>query len=376
MNILPKSVLSSNSFLCTRTKQHQASASNVLPIVLLVRLFAVALIFCAFTAPTRAAFPDDFNGVVWIDPETEPGVVAGWPATATLTTPFHPTTLYVNSTKSGVWPNKRVNNVVVNASLWVFARFDGVWHATTFEYLRPNTSTKPLSVVEGGHAKRPPFKTSGYIWRPNNREVIGFMVSGIARFNLVNNNIRERSNVALYKWGVGPVDEMDDEGIGEPEPEPEPEPEKCVEPEPVINTHRYTGTVTALATVTTPESTIPFQETESVVIDVSDDRTLTMTVDGEVMTTQVNQDGSFVGAYNIDIPFLSNCDVTVNVTGQLDRQDITGYGQGSESCPPYSATLNATFSASSPTEPSFLDLRPPAPKECVVTTAPLMLLLD
>ena len=55
-----------------------------------------------------------------------------------------------------------------------------------------------------------------------NGEIYGFMVSGVARDNLNGNNVRERTNVVLYRWGSGvvPFDESTPEEEEKPNPSP------------------------------------------------------------------------------------------------------------------------------------------------------------
>ncbi len=209
------------------TRPHRNAVANRSRILVrATKAFGKSLfLFILSSNVLHAAFPDDFNGVVWIDPAE----VATWPQTATLSVSHDATALRVFNSKRAVWPvrlHSDLQSRCCNASLWVFARFNGVWHATTFEYMRFDQVNKGPYVVNGTQAKRPPFLTSNppFRWEPRQREVIAFMVSGMARFNLNNVNVRERSNVFLYKWGVGPVTEIDDEGISDDPPAPPPPP--------------------------------------------------------------------------------------------------------------------------------------------------------
>ena len=335
----------------------------------------VLLASALLSSSAKAAFPNDFQGVVWIDAAE----VANWPQTGSLTVSVDPRDvalrLRAENSKTGVWRNSLINNVLVNANLWVFARFNGVWHGATFEYMRPNSVAKNLDAVEGGHVKRPPFLTSSYTWQPRQGEVIAFMVSGIARFTLANNNVKERTNVFLYKWGVGPVTEIDDEGISDPPPPPPIE--ECVEPEPENNTHIYNGVVGGTVTVVTPTDEIwPFFVDEPLSVSVKDDRSLVMLVDEEQMQSQVNANGNFTGSFTLQEQLFGEaCNVTINVLGNVNGNSITGSGTGSEQCGDLSAVLDATFTANSQTTPSFLDERPPQPKQCVPVMAPIHSLL-
>ena len=50
----------------------------------------------------QAAFPDDFDGVVWRDP----AVVATWAETATLSVSHNSSALRIINSKRAVWPRK------------------------------------------------------------------------------------------------------------------------------------------------------------------------------------------------------------------------------------------------------------------------------
>ncbi|HAU68583.1 MAG TPA: hypothetical protein DCW52_09330, partial [Gammaproteobacteria bacterium] len=160
------------------------------------------------------------------------------------------------------------------------------------------------------------------------------------------------------------------------EPEPEPE-EECVEPEPENNTHIYNGVVGGTVTVVTPTDEIwPFFVDEPLSVSVKDDRSLVMLVDEEQMQSQVNANGNFTGSFTLQKQLFGEaCNVTINVLGNVNGNSITGSGTGSEQCGDLSAVLDATFTANSQTTPSFLDERPPQPKQCVPVMAPIHSLL-
>ena len=244
------------------------------------------------SSSAKAAFPDDFQGVVWIDAAE----VANWPQTGSLTVSVDPRDvalrLRAENSKTGVWKNEKINNVLVNANLWVFARFNGVWYGATFEYMRPNSVAKNLDAVEGGHVKRPPFLTSSYTWQPRQGEVIAFMVSGIARFTLANNNVKERTNVFLYKWGVGPVTEIDDEGISI-HLHPHLKKSALSQNRKIIRTYTMVWLAGTVTVVTPTDEIWPFFVDEPLSVSVKDDRSLVMLVDEEQMQSQVNAERQF-----------------------------------------------------------------------------------
>lgn len=316
-----------------------------------------------------AGFPDDFSDVTWIDPN-----ISSWAQTSTISVDVTGTLLRVNDTKANVWPQRFhtiLQSSCCNRSLWIFVKFEGQWYATTFEYMRFGQTVKAAEAVNGQQMKRSPFFGTGVRWEPAEGEVYGFMTSGMARFDLNNVNVRERSNVALYRWGVGPTTNAnftevprgpDGHPIEEGDDPTEDEPETCVEPEapPVVNnSHNYTGTAVGNLVVTgTVNDTAEYTESISVV--VKDDRSLRFTVADEVFETTVAQDGSYSGIFNLDI--LGQCNVSIGVNGSINGTTTSGTAQGSDSCLGAQATLNVTYSATSATEPSFIDLRPSQPK--------------
>ena len=175
-------------------------------------LIIVSIVF--FSNNVFAAFPQDFSDVVWIEPN-----IGGWPVTSQLSVSVNGGTINVPHSKRNAWPIScrfaaREN---VNANMWGFVKLGETWHAGTWEYLRRGSTTRSTSTYGGRGHFRSPIGT----FRPRNGEIYGFMVSGVARDSLRCNNVRERSNVVLWRWGVG---EVPIEPILPPELEPEPEP--------------------------------------------------------------------------------------------------------------------------------------------------------
>lgn len=334
-------------------------------LIILMMLFLSSII----VQQSHAAFPDDFSDVTWIDPD-----ISSWSQTATVTANVSGSSLVITDSKRNVWP-KAFNNTAgdcCNRSLWVIVKLEGQWYASTFEYMRVGQINKFAEAVNGQQIKRAPFLESGFRWEPADGEVYGFMTSGIARFNLDNNNVLERSNVALYRWGVGPTDNVDFTEVprgsnGRPtgdEPEDE-EPEVCVEPETpatVNASHTYTGPAQGLVVVTGAENaTIPLNDNVSIV--VKDDRTLTFTVSDETFVSEVQQDGTFEGVYNLSTSTIGGtCQVIISVNGLISGKTSTGSAQGSGNCIGSQARFTASYSATSATEPSYLDQRPNVPE--------------
>lgn len=356
----------------------------------------VSLLALAISVSAHAGFPDDFSDVTWIDPD-----ISAWSQTSTIDVSVDGSLLRVNDTKKAVWP-RRFHTILqsdcCNRSLWIFIKYQGRWYATTFEYMRFDQVIKQAEAVRGGQIKRAPFFTNGFEWEPAEGEVYGFMTSGMARFNLDNVNVRERSNVFLYRWGVGPTDNVDFQevprnshgGVGEDDPspvaEPTPEPEdecELSDPEPVStvnNRHTYTGNAVGQLIVS-GENNGEADFNDSVQILLNDDRTMSFTVSDETFNTTLNQDGSFSGSFTFDIGNAGICIVTVNVSGTVSGTTASGSASGRESCLGNDAVFNASFNATSPTEPDFIDQRvpetPQLPPQCRVNMGSVInLLLD
>jgi hypothetical protein len=130
--------------------------------------------------PAGDSVPSDFAGVVWMHHN-----VSGWDETAHLDAGVSGSRVILDYDKADEWP--AVQNVV--ASAWVFFVYDGVWHASTFDYMRPGQTTKGAGFY---------IPIGGQNWRPSSGESIGFMVSGLARDH--RRNVSERSNVDMVVW--------------------------------------------------------------------------------------------------------------------------------------------------------------------------------
>lgn len=319
-----------------------------------------------FSQQSHSAFPNDFSDVTWIDPN-----ISSWAQTSTITANVRGSILNITDTKASVWPQRyhsELQNSCCNRSLWIIIKFEGKWYASTFEYMRFGQVGKNAEAVNGGQIKRAPFLQSGRLWEPANGEVYGFMTSGMARFNLNNNNVRERSNIALYRWGVGPTDNVNFTEVprgadgrplkeGEKEPEPEPVPVECVEPKlptPRNNSHVYNGIASGTLTVSgVIDSTADYSE--PITVTVKDDRTVSLSINNEVYNDTVNPDGGFDGLYDLDV--LGRCTVVVSVNGQVVGTNASGTLTGTSACLGATATLDARFNASSQTAPDYIDQR-------------------
>jgi hypothetical protein len=89
--------------------------------------------------------------------------------------------------------------IPVDATLWVFAEFNGVWYGATWDHLRPGTFCK----AEGAHSlgseqiRIPPMDAS---WVPRRGDRVGFMVSGGYVRRACEPQTVWRTNIALITW--------------------------------------------------------------------------------------------------------------------------------------------------------------------------------
>jgi len=164
------------------------------------------LILTFLSQAVYAAFPNDFDDVVWVDANP-----SSFRETSVLTVSVNGGTINLPHSQRNNWPltTRFPRSENVNASVWGFVQINGVWHGGTWEFFRRGSTTRSVSAFGGAGHFRSPIGT----FRPQNGVVYGFMVSGAHRDGFTPINVRERSNVALWRWGVGPVtiEEMEEE---------------------------------------------------------------------------------------------------------------------------------------------------------------------
>ena len=96
-----------------------------------------------------------------------------------------------------VWPIYDLGGTEVVGNPWIFIWEDGVWHAGTWEWLRPGQTCKNIHSVAGSHIKVSPFgEESG--WVPTSGDTYYFMVSGLARWS--ERTVEERTNLVPLVW--------------------------------------------------------------------------------------------------------------------------------------------------------------------------------
>ena len=116
--------------------------------------------------------------------------VGGWPVTSSLGVSIGGGTISMPYDKANVWP--AVGGV--NANPWIIVNVNGQWTAGTFEWFRKGQTSKPTSVVEGGHIKAGALSS----FRPVSGETYGFMVTSLARD--AKRTVNERTNIVLAQW--------------------------------------------------------------------------------------------------------------------------------------------------------------------------------
>lgn len=142
-------------------------------------------------APPQAGLPFSLDEVVWLHTD-----VSRWRQTSTITeVHIGDPPICIEHTKAGRWPVKAPDGVGVEANPWVFANVGGRWYAATYEWLKPGQTCKAISAgTIGAHTKRAPLTS----WRPRSGELVGFMVSALARSG--QDSVAERSNIVMVRW--------------------------------------------------------------------------------------------------------------------------------------------------------------------------------
>ena len=110
-------------------------------------------------------------------------------------------------TQADYWPSEKVGNGDLAGNPWVIVKVNNQYYAATYEWLKlgqtckfgHSPDTDSLSKVYnsehsiGRHTKRSPLQE----WIPKGGDIIGFMVSGLARGD--DRNVSERSDIVWYR---------------------------------------------------------------------------------------------------------------------------------------------------------------------------------
>ncbi|PIP86343.1 hypothetical protein COV42_01955 [Candidatus Campbellbacteria bacterium CG11_big_fil_rev_8_21_14_0_20_44_21] len=142
--------------------------------------------------------PKTLNDVVWLHTN-----ISAWKEASKLNKSnisIKEGEICLDHTKKGLWPEKDG----VEGNPWVLASIEGKWYAGTYEWLRPGqvckelSSNPPASTVKeliGPHVKASPLQN----WKPRKGELVGFMVSALARDGSLR-NVQERTNAVFIEW--------------------------------------------------------------------------------------------------------------------------------------------------------------------------------
>ncbi len=143
------------------------------------------------TAGGGAPADFDINNVVWLHTD-----VSDWTVTADLkSVDFNGGLICLDYELSNRWPSIVVR-VTVNANPWIITKINGRYYAGTWEYFRPGQQCKSKNVVAGDHVKIAPMNGN---WRPQSGQVVGMMVSSLARGGQ-RTSVAERSNIVWFEW--------------------------------------------------------------------------------------------------------------------------------------------------------------------------------
>ena len=112
----------------------------------------------------------------------------------------------IDHTEKGQWPErppKKAGDVTVEGNPWIIVKLDGKYYASTYEWLKPGQVCKLEELKTKGGLRRLyegslPFLTAIKNWTAKGGDVVGFMVSGLARHK-VTPNTRKRTNIQWYR---------------------------------------------------------------------------------------------------------------------------------------------------------------------------------
>ena len=112
----------------------------------------------------------------------------------------------IDHTEKGQWPERppqKTGDVTVEGNPWIVVKKDGKYYASTYEWLRPGQVCKLQELKTKGGLQRLyegslPHLTAIKNWTAKGGDVVGFMVSGLARHK-VTPNTRKRTNIQWYR---------------------------------------------------------------------------------------------------------------------------------------------------------------------------------
>ena len=151
-------------------------------------------------------FAIDLTKVVYLNSPN----VSSWPQTATSS---RSSNRMAAATAPSAWPTRiRAGptrrgrsaasdpNFGVYANQWYFARINGTWYGGAGEWIYRGASSckagQGTNTIGPDAGFGPPFNT----WVPKVGELVGFMVSSVARNGPVRRTVDERSNIIVQPW--------------------------------------------------------------------------------------------------------------------------------------------------------------------------------
>ena len=145
----------------------------------------------------------DPNQIVWLHSD-----VSNWTVNSMITgIDINESTVCIFHTQAGLWPfstdvfpvdvGDPPGGAPIEGNIWIMAQFNGVWHAATWDWLRPGQQCKDEGADAFGRdqIRIPPMDAS---WVPQLGDPTGFMMSTIARTNLRAGEFR--TNIVVRPW--------------------------------------------------------------------------------------------------------------------------------------------------------------------------------
>lgn len=180
-------------------------------------IFLISLISLFGVTSAHSAFPDDLEDVVFIEGSTVATYVRGFEQTSELTVRDTSVNAQfgqnISLTHTQNWPrgaaSEQLDCCIGNA--WGFIFIDGTWFGGAWEFMPapPRTERSLGAFVGPRHFRFAPLAN----FQPRNGEVYGLMLAGFTRASpstplstlIRRNNIEERTDIAFYRFGEGPI---------------------------------------------------------------------------------------------------------------------------------------------------------------------------
>lgn len=166
--------------------------------------------------PNPPPIAADFSNVVWADTNISSWTEIGGLAVSVSSPAFPGSGITLNHSGVDDWPEAFPldSSNALNANPWIFVYRNGMWHASTWEWMRPGQPDRDTSnLYAPNNALRGSELSNGAPrpFAPQTGDVYGFMVSCVARNST--RNCEERSNVTMVTW---PVSSGNNSGGGVP----------------------------------------------------------------------------------------------------------------------------------------------------------------